>query len=235
MSSANHNPFSDTATSHRISGISEESFHDRLLLASRASDPDVISPIENNERAQPRPVSRAFDEDGVPVYQSNKPPVSSTSSRAARAVKTAALPTLRYHRRSLCLLGCYIPFLVVPWTLTCILAVRPLNLPSYDNQMGAYGANNFLWLYFWWSFVKVVNSIASLMTLPVISALLAQGAVVYSQRRKLKQALNLRQLFALSDRGWADVAYLWNAMQGSGASSKYLWLAAGLLILSKQD
>ncbi|TAQ87222.1 hypothetical protein B7494_g4454 [Chlorociboria aeruginascens] len=144
-----------------------------------------------------------------------------------------SLQPLRYRKRSLWLLGCYLPFLIVPWVLTCIMAIRPLSLPSYYNQRGDYGSNLYLVMLFWLGFVRVLNSIASLITVPVVSALLAQGAVVFSQRRKKKQALSLRQTFALADRGWNDIPTLWSAATGGdGKSSKYLWLAAGLLLLS---
>ena len=62
----------------------------------------------------------------------------------------------------------------------------------------------------------------------------AQVAVVYTQRRRAKQKLNLRQTFALSDRGWGDITILWGAYrQDKGTASRYLKYAACLLILSK--
>ncbi len=42
---------------------------------------------------------------------------------------------LRYQKRSLLLLAIYVPFLIVPWCLTCILAVQPLGLPSYYSHI----------------------------------------------------------------------------------------------------
>ncbi|KAK3719604.1 hypothetical protein LTR37_004141 [Vermiconidia calcicola] len=109
---------------------------------------------------------------------------------------------------------------------------RPPNLSSYYDQTGRYGANLWSIMLFWTAFVRVLNAIASLATVPVISALLAQGAVVYCQRRNIKQRLNLRQTFALADRGWTDIAILWDALPWSHSSgSMFLWLAAGLLFV----
>ena len=153
--------------------------------------------------------------------------------RKARAVKEAVLPPLRYRRLPVCLLICYLPFLIIPWVLTCVIAVRPLNFPTYYDQMGRLGSIQVLAILWWYGFIRVLNSIASLITVPIISALLAQGAVVYCQRRRVKQTLNLRQTFALADKGWNDITTLWAALKGSGKSSKYLWLATGLLFLSK--
>ncbi|KAI9731061.1 MAG: hypothetical protein M1818_007918 [Claussenomyces sp. TS43310] len=81
-------------------------------------------------------------------------------------------------------------------------------------------------------FVRVLNAIASVLTIPVVSAVLAHGAVVYAQRRKAQQAVSLRQVFALADRAWSDVLMLWDAIWKDGTSSPYIWFAAGLLALS---
>jgi len=140
---------------------------------------------------------------------------------------------LQYRKRSLVLLACYLPFLIIPWVLTCVMAIRPPGLPSYYNQKGEYGMKLYSVMIFWMGFIRVLNSIASVSTIPVVSALLAQGTVVYAQRRKVKQALSLRQTLTLADRGWIDIPTLWKARQSIGTSSKYLWLAAGLLFLSK--
>ena len=238
MSSSTQNPFLDTLTSHRISAGSAVSadFHDaRLRPSSGSPDLDVISPVQSHEPA-PRGPNNVLLINDSPKQESRRS--TTGNGRPARPVKATVLPTLRYRRRSICLLACYLPFLVVPWVLTCILAIRPPSLPSYYNQMGQYGSNLWLVILFWMELIRILNSIASLITVPILSALLAQGAVVYTQRRKLKQALSLRQTFALADRGWSDLPILWNAMFGgesAGTSSKYLWLAAGLLTLSTFD
>ena len=46
---------------------------------------------------------------------------------------------------------------------------------------------------------NVLHGIAAVIALPVMYALLARAAVVYSQRTNAKQTLNVRQLFALAD------------------------------------
>ena len=173
-------------------------------------------------------------EPALPNYQesSQRPDVKPSTSRSRADAQNKPVPTaLRYRKGSLYLLGCYIVILLVPWVLTCILAVRPLNKPSYYNQKGEYGPDVLNAIRFWNGFVRVLNAIASLITVPVISALLAHGAVVYSQRRKIDQTLNLRQTFTLADRGWADVPSLWKALWKNGAGSRYLWLGAALLTL----
>ena len=77
-------------------------------------------------------------------------------------------PPLRYPRRSLALLVGYLPILIVPWILTCILAVRPLGLPSYYDQVGLYTPAQYEKTRFWVRFVDVVSAIASILTVPLI-------------------------------------------------------------------
>jgi hypothetical protein len=158
---------------------------------------------------------------------------ASRSTNNVNLLDAPAIPVLRYRRTSLVLLACYVPFLVVPWILTCIMAYRPPSFSTYYNQRGSFCEKKYLAILFWPAFVRVLNAIASVLVVPITSALLAHGAVVYSQRRKLVQKLNLKQTFALSDRAWADVPMLWGAYRrDNGTASHYLTLAALLIALS---
>lgn len=89
---------------------------------------------------------------------------------------------------------------------------------------------------YWVTAVRVMNSIASLVTVPIVSALLAQAAVVHTQRHRAGQSFSVRQAFALADKGWPDVPILWESNfveNGRGLRSQFLWLAAGMIFLSK--
>lgn len=145
------------------------------------------------------------------------------------------LPALRYRRTTICLLVFYIPLLVIPWVLTCVLAVRPLNARSYINQGLGISPNEIINIGSWLAVVQVLNSIRGVVTIPIVSTLLAQAAVVYSQRRKAKQSLSIRQTFALADRGWSDITILWGSFGSNeaGTSSRFLWFAAILIITCK--
>ena len=81
-----------------------------------------------------------------------------------------------------------------------------------------------------------MNSVTGLVTVPIISSILAQAAIVYTQRHKAGQTLNLRQTFALADRGWSDISILLSAFrphEGRGIRSKFLFVASGIILLSK--
>jgi uncharacterized membrane protein len=50
--------------------------------------------------------------------------------------------------------------------------------------------------------IDVLNTIAALVTIPFLSALLAQAAVVFTQRQQDGEILILHDLFLLADREW---------------------------------
>lgn len=91
----------------------------------------------------------------------------------------------------------YIALLVVPWVLTCKIADQPSFIVHiYDRGYNYYVQHG------WVTAINVLNSLAAVLSLPILSALLARAAVVFSQRRKPGQTLSVRQLFALADRDW---------------------------------
>jgi hypothetical protein len=147
------------------------------------------------------------------------------------------LVPLRYRKRSIYLLLFYAPLLIIPWVLTCVLAGSPApnggNGQRYFPQSGLSASGVFSMLG-WVAAVRTLNSIAGVVTIPVTSALLAQAAVVYTQKRKPNQKLSLRQTFVLADRRWSDVTVLVEACRstGSGISSRFLWLGVILIVLS---
>jgi hypothetical protein len=204
---------------------------------SGAGDASGIAPVNLNGRDRDSVVTT--QNENIRLYANS--PLSPSAERSNEHLNEnpASLPTLmekphlQYRKRSLVLLACYLPLLIVPWVLTNVMTIRPPNLPSYYNQKGDYDSKVYSGILFWMSFIRVLNSIASISTVPVVSTLLAQGAVVYTQRRKVNQALSLRQTLTLADRGWNDIASLFKAGLGIGTSSRYLWLATGLLLLSK--
>lgn len=178
---------------------------------------DVLQQAESNDQTQPSTHRTTIRRKPLPVSQE---PLQ---------------PPLRYRRRTIYLLIFYIPLLVIPWALTCVLAIRPLNASSYIDQSGGISAYEILNIWGWVAAIRVLNAINGVAAIPVISALLAQAAVVYSQRRKKKQTLNVRQVFALADRGWADITILWGAFGSNQArtSSPFLWFAAVLIVVGK--
>jgi hypothetical protein len=145
---------------------------------------------------------------------------------------------LQHRKRAIWMLGLYVALVVVPWILTCFLAKRPIGASSYILQKGftdsqVRGFRN------WKTAIDVLNSIAGLVTIPFLSLVLAQAAVVFSQRQREDQLLGLDDLFALSDRGWTNFRVVWGSIwrrrshkaAGSKWSGAFFLPAAGLIFL----
>ena len=160
--------------------------------------------------------------------------------RGHTASMVTEVSTLRYRYRALWLLGLYVPLLVVPWVLTCVLVYHPVDLPAYYDQSGL-PVNSLRFHRRLTNALAVLYAITGLVTVPIISAILSQAAVVYTQRRRMTQSISIRQLFALADRGWSSLAILkdawpaWGSHSGrrADASSRFLWLAALFLLICK--
>jgi hypothetical protein len=105
--------------------------------------------------------------------------------------------TLRYRRRAIWLLGVYIPLLVVPWILTCILLHRPIGTSDYYDQSGIHESLLTVQRRLM-NALSVIFAITGLVTAPIISAILSEAAVVYTQKRREGQNVSIRQLFALA-------------------------------------
>ncbi|KAI7157093.1 hypothetical protein KC349_g5825 [Hortaea werneckii] len=185
-----------------------------------------------------------------PGLRVNQERSSSTTSRQASSLQPGATPKdqkqttsavppdLRYRKRYAAILAFYLALLILPWVFTCVLSKRPISHPTYYNQRGEFGGWIYVELLSWMAAVNVLNTIASVITIPVLSCLVAQAAVVYCQRRKKAQAINLRQTLVLADRGWLDLAALWdpiaaffNSTPYSG-STRFQWIAFGLFVVA---
>jgi len=125
----------------------------------------------------------------------------------------------KHFKHAMALLILYVPLVIVPWILTCMMAKRPFGAQSYYIQRGFTDAEidraNA-----WITAVNVLSSIGSLVTIPILSALIAQAAAVYSYKHKTSQGFRLEHLIALADRGWTDPFTLWKSwMWREGKSS----------------
>lgn len=74
----------------------------------------------------------------------------------------------------------------------------------------------------------IIAKIQTLVAIPVVSTLLAEAAVVYSQRTATDKKLSVRQLLVLADRAWAGIPGFWGARH-RGVGSRLVTLG-GLLI-----
>lgn len=122
----------------------------------------------------------------------------------------------------------YLTFVLVPWVLTCIIARDPSFILKSDNRYTydvdrRYSAN-----YTILTAIDALNALAFVLSLPVLSSLLARAAVVFTQRRKENQKLTVRQLVALADRGWWDISSVFHMW----TSSWLLFFGWALLLIA---
>ena len=138
------------------------------------------------------------------------------------------LAPLRYRKRSLWILAFYLPILVIPWVVTCVMMVRPLSSRSYYQNRSGMSRPDLSDLLAALRVTGVFEKIQAVLAIPIVSGLLAEAAVVYSQRRGPSQKLSVRQLLALADRPWADAASYFKSSSDMGS---HLIMASGLFIL----
>lgn len=139
--------------------------------------------------------------------------------------RTPTSPTLRFRRKSLWILAIYLVLLVVPWIIDTVLTYKPY---SYHQRFGL-SADNMINSEEWLLAALVIAKIQTLVAIPIVSTLLAQAAVVYSQRTTSEKQLSVRQLLVLADRAWGGVPGFWKARH-RGVGSRLVMLG-GLLIL----
>jgi hypothetical protein len=143
--------------------------------------------------------------------------------------RKTSLP-LKHRTWGFCLLAVYVPLITIPWILTCILARRPIGATSYTSH-GGFSEGKIDSFSRWKSAVDVLNSIAGLITIPLLSALLAQAAVVFCQRTRPDQFLSVQNVFALADRAWTNPLAIWRSVRSgpSRSASKGKWVGSFLL------
>lgn len=179
------------------------------------------------------------------VNMSNSDEMSVKQEAEQRSPSPDPIPTKQsrlaflYRKTSMWLLIFYVPLLLIPWILTCVLSGHPGDSQDTARQylpQSGLMPNGVLSILSWVAAIRTLGSIAGVATIPVMSALLGQAAVVYTQRRKQGQELSMRQTFTLADRRWSDITVLYDAFKNRGSArpaSRFLWLAMALILLSK--
>lgn len=184
--------------------------------------PSQIDPSERRNTAT-KLQSLATDEENVARVTDSSPADPSTSPKPAE-------PVLRYRKTPFWLLAGYLITLVLPWVFICVLDARPLPSSSYHDQRSRVTPDEYRSYRGLLAFLRAMSSISGVLTIPVTTAILGYAAVTYAQKRYDGQKLSIAQLFALSDRGWADINVLWRA-HSTGGSRVLLWLGFLLILI----
>lgn len=155
------------------------------------------------------------------------PPKDEAESGHDSTAQTPGQPRRRRHYLAALIFLLYLAFLVVPWVLACFLSSRPFGYPSYYQQNLSIPSDAFSYsTKFWVGFIDTANAVAFLITIPVISALLARGALVYFEHEAESGSITFGQAAGLADRIWTSPLF------SSGRNVHTLYsLGATLLIL----
>ncbi|KAJ5317150.1 hypothetical protein N7508_001658 [Penicillium antarcticum] len=132
---------------------------------------------------------------------------------------TPAFPSARLYRSGyiIVLISTYISMALFSWVTTCYLSFRPANDRQYGfwttrssqraadiisswNQQDLYVRNER-----WYRAARIIQSVVSVLTIPLISAVCSSTAVMFIQRKQARDKLSIRQVITLADKGWTDL------------------------------
>ena len=212
----------------------------RILLHFQSLPPHHLN-MEMEDAAKWRQKSE-FSEHVLPSADSDPflhPHIlPSYSSEANNSLSEAtAYPTRHYHV-SFAVLA-YICLALFAWISTCILSFRPFFWPTYfADTTQTLGYSDLGHLYSknqrWFQATRVLQSIVSVLAIPLTSAICAKAAVVFTQRSSRRTSLSLRQTMALADKGWASPATVLRASTPQGfkhIGSSFLLIAVVINLL----
>ncbi|KAF3051139.1 hypothetical protein E8E11_009455 [Didymella keratinophila] len=144
-------------------------------------------------------------------------------------------PILRTHRRAILLIACYVAVILTPWIVTAKLSFHPLTLTSWTYTPGI-SYKDYQSIQAWAKAVPILNAVAAVLAIPIISSVIAQATVVFAQRRHPGQQLSVRQLFRFADRSWMNVGtlhkMLWWDEPGHARVNWYIIACTGLVVLA---
>ncbi|QMW44316.1 hypothetical protein G4B11_007736 [Aspergillus flavus] len=136
--------------------------------------------------------------------------------------KTKPFPTTRIKRSTyvVWLVLVYATLDLFSWVVLCRLTYRPVTASHYgywisnDQDNSGWGLHNVDYVYDerdrnerWYKAAQVVQSIVSLLTIPLTTTTCSSAVVVWLQHRVNSKtpSITLRQMTVLADKGWADI------------------------------
>lgn len=192
-----------------------------------SSPPLQIDVVDLHEQHPPETQPLAGDETSSRAHEKIQVKPRTAPGKPTKPAKKEE-PVLRYRKTPIVLLVFYLITLIVPFILTCILDKRPLTTSTYNDQRGRVDSYSYLSFWGLLAFIQALRSVSGILTIPITTTILGYAAVTFAQKRFDGQRLSISQLFALTDRGWADITILLCA--GSNGMSSGLLRFGGLLI-----
>jgi hypothetical protein len=211
------------------------------MACHKASEDQESHPGQPSERptGTPQQTSQKTGLSTLLARQDGNLPSSKSLSDVVEEVGNT--PAVILHRSSyiLYIVAIYASFALTAWILICILTFRPLTtarygynalesrpdkLPAnYDKSEAVHRA------------ARVVQSIVTVLTIPLTSAVCSTAAVIFAQSKAKGRRLTMRQTMALADEGWTDPTTIAKLVTGRGKklSSSLLTCALVLVLLGE--
>ena len=226
-----------------------------LRPLSRASDNSYNCGHEDeDERAPPSPLllPTPASEDDEFLQRRRSSSVSEQEHHGpdlAKEQPSQRPPSTTLHRSVyvLILVLLYMSMAVFAWVVTCILTFRPITARHYgawivNDDNNGYGwvstkhiPSLFIMNETWYRAARVLQSVVSVLTIPLTSAVCSSAAVIFVQQNHKSFGLSIRQVMTLADKGWIDPAtYARTFLKSKGwkrYGSSFLLLAMLLNIL----
>lgn len=137
--------------------------------------------------------------------------------RESQELRNTNPPSAKLHRSGyiLCLVVLYVGLAIFAWVVTCYLTFRPITTSHYDLRAGDNSNYNpsessdpnplFTRNERWYHAARIIQSIVTVSTIPLTSAVCSSAAVVFIQQRSTK-GISMRQVMTPADKGWTDLS-----------------------------
>lgn len=140
-----------------------------------------------------------------PVPNKNGVSEISTSPRSSITAREPQTTQMRTTYWPIFVFLIYAAFALFPWICLCILSKRPIRKENAYFSVEPNSTDPEHWYHVskkYFKAAQILQPIATLVTIPVTTAICSIACVVYMQSSPLRRSLTLRQSMALADSGW---------------------------------
>jgi len=167
----------------------------------------------------------------TPKTPTNNEPTVHDSPRSSMTVHELRATVMPSHSFPAFVFLLYATLALLSWILLCVMSKRPIigektyYTTTYSDGDGRFAINER-----YYRTARILQSIVSLLTIPVTSTICSVACVAYMQTGRLRKSLTLRQTMALADQGWISPR-IWTRLGSMG--SLPLYVAFGLTLVGR--
>lgn len=119
------------------------------------------------------------------------------------------------------------------WITTCVLTYRPIGASEYGYQWNVsyVPRSRYQLTTRWYKASRVAQSVVSVLTVPLASAICSKAVVLYAQNYGQRKNLTMRQTMVLADKGWTDPVTWINLVRGRARRYGSLFLLWAIVVV----